>query len=132
MAVSADGKTVWVGESGNDRISVWQLSGGSWLPDTTFGSSGSGTDQFNTPQYLDVSADGRTVWVSDLRNDRISVWTKSGGTWVNQTTFGGSGSDANRFDGPQGVAVSEDGRTVWVADFGNERVSVWARTCPSG
>jgi DNA-binding beta-propeller fold protein YncE len=130
VAVSADGKTVWVAESGNDRISVWRLSGGSWSPDTTFGSSGSGADQFDTPQFLDVSADGRTVWVSDLRNDRVSVWTKSGGSWTNQTTFGRSGSGADRFDGPEGVAVAADGRTAWVADFGNERVSVWVRACP--
>jgi DNA-binding beta-propeller fold protein YncE len=130
VAVSADGKTAWVADSDNDRISVWTESGGVWSNQTTFGSSGSGRGQLNQPESLDVSSDGRTVWVSDFHNNRISVWEQSGGDWVNRAAFGAKGDAADQFSFPNGVAASGNGRTVWVADSGNERVSVWARGCP--
>jgi DNA-binding beta-propeller fold protein YncE len=130
VAVSADGKTAWVADSDNDRISVWTESGGVWTNQTSFGSTGSGPGQLNEPNYLDVSPDGRTVWVSDFRNHRISVWEQSGGSWAYQTSFGSQGDGPNQFDAPNGVAASPNGRTVWVADTGNQRISVWARGCP--
>jgi DNA-binding beta-propeller fold protein YncE len=129
LAVSADGRTLWVADSGNYRISVWRLSGGTWTPDTTFGSKGDGPDEFDIPAGVAVSPDGQTVWVADEKNDRISVWTKSGNTWVNQTTFGsGRGRGRNQFHEPEGVAVTPDGQTVVVGDTGNFRISVWTKS----
>ena len=52
-------------------------------------------------------------------------------TWANLTTFGGQGSGPNQFNGPNSVAVSSDGQTVWVADFTNSRISVWTLVCPA-
>jgi DNA-binding beta-propeller fold protein YncE len=130
IAVSDDGQTVLAADTNNDRIAVWTKSGGSWIPLATFGSRGPGASQFRSPSGVAVSADGQIAWVVDTGNNRIAVWTGSGNRWTSQTTFGSRGSRPNQFDGPLGVAVAADEQTVWVADTLNNRVSVWALTCP--
>jgi DNA-binding beta-propeller fold protein YncE len=105
-----------------------------WTNQTTFGSFGDGPSQFSFPSGVAVSADMLTVWVTDTNNTRISVWTRpdaSSTTWSNATTFGSFGSGASQFANPTGVAVAPDLLTVWVADSGNNRVSVWELACPA-
>ena len=48
-------------------------------------------------------------------------------TWANQTTFGSQGGGLNQFRIPQGIALSGDTLTMWVADTNSGRVSVWTR-----
>jgi sugar lactone lactonase YvrE len=135
--VSADGLTAWVADYGNNRISVWTrpnttTSATSWTNQTTFGSTGSGPSEFDYPAGVVASTDGLTVWVADLDNNRISVWTRPNTTtgatnWTNQTTFGTEGSGPGEFDDPSAVFVSADGLTAWVTELLNNRVSVWKR-----
>lgn len=127
VAVAADGQTVWVADTRNHRISVWIKAGDTWTNQTTFGSYGSGPDQFRAPYGVAVSADGQTLWVAAQDNHRISVWTKVGGAWQPQTTFGSYGNGPSQFSFPSGVAVAADERTVWVADEDNRRISIWAK-----
>ena len=87
-----------------------------------------GRSEFRGPTGVAVAADAQTVWVADSANDRIAVWTRAGGEWTPQTTFGSRGSGLDRFDSPQGVAVAADGQTAWVADSRNDRVAVWVRS----
>ena len=78
VAVSADGLTAWIVDSGNNRISVWtrpDASSTAWSPEATFGSYGTGSEQFDNPRGIALSADRLTVWVADAFNVRISVWT---------------------------------------------------------
>ena len=70
-----------------------------------------------------AAADGQTVWVTD--NNRVAVWTKTGGSWRSQTTFGSGGDGPDEFRNPHGVAVAADGQTIWVADRNNNRIAVW-------
>jgi tripartite motif-containing protein 71 len=128
VAVSADGKTAWVADQGNHRISVWTNAGGGWNPLTTFGGFGSGLGQLNNPQAVAIAPDGLTAWVADSSNNRVSIWTNAGGTWTNAATFGTSGTGPSHFNNPRGVAVAGDGQTVWVVDGFNHRVSVWTNS----
>jgi DNA-binding beta-propeller fold protein YncE len=130
VAVSADGRTAWVADTLNTRVTVWTASGDAWARETAFGSGpGDAPDQFLYPLALAISADGQTVWVTDVGNGRVSVWTKSGEAWENQTTFGnGSGSDTDQFRLSLGIAVGAEEERVWVADTGNDRISIWAKT----
>jgi hypothetical protein len=83
-----------------------------------------------------VSADEQTAWIIDtvLADDdsRISVWKReSSGAWVNEAQFGCDGSGQCPFILPFGVAAASDGQTIWVADTGNRRISVWGLSgCP--
>ncbi|MCA9877299.1 MAG: hypothetical protein KC442_05945 [Thermomicrobiales bacterium] len=132
VAVSAHGLTVWVVDALN-RVSVWTrpyAGSTDWGNQATFGTQGSGSDQFDDPFDVAVSADGLTAWVADTYNDRISVWTRPDAgsiDWTNQTTFGTNGTSPDKLKEPMGVVVSADGLTAWVADQGNDRVSVWTR-----
>lgn len=131
VAVSADQQTAWAVDNENNRVSIWaKQPNGSWANAAILGGLGSGADKFNEPKGVAVAADGKTVWVADALNHRISIWTQQpNGSWANQTTFGGppAGSGSNQLGGPQGVDVSADGLRVWVADTFNNRVSIWTR-----
>jgi DNA-binding beta-propeller fold protein YncE len=128
--VSGDGLTAYIADTANNRMSVWTRaspSSADWTNETTFGSS----SYFDMPVGVFVSDGGRAAWVADLANHRISVWirSRSGSTdWINQTSFGSQGSGAANFDGPSDVWVSSDGKTVWVAETRNSRISVWERS----
>jgi hypothetical protein len=105
-----------------------------WSNQTTFGSHGAGVSQFNFPSGVAVSPDMLTVWVADTNNTRMSVWTRpstSSASWSNPTTFGSFGAGLSQFKNPYRVAVAPDGRTVWVADAFNHRISVWELACPA-
>ncbi|MGH2616355.1 MAG: pentapeptide repeat-containing protein, partial [Thermomicrobiales bacterium] len=135
VAVADNGLTAFVGDQGspltltNSRVSVWRKQpNGSWTNPFSLGNgTGDDADQFENPTGVAVSGDGRTLWVADTGNKRISVWTESNGLWAPLTRFGSAGSGPGQFSDPVGVAVSGDGQTVWVIDRINTRVSVWAR-----
>jgi DNA-binding beta-propeller fold protein YncE len=46
-------------------------------PLTTFGSQGSGPNQFQYLAGVAVAADEQTVWVADQFNNRVSVWSQT-------------------------------------------------------
>jgi DNA-binding beta-propeller fold protein YncE len=82
---------------------------------------------------LDValSPDGLTLWGTQVNRGYVLVWTRtssSSTTWTSRGRFGKSGTGANSFTNPMGIAVSADTLNVWVADFYNERISVWTRS----
>jgi sugar lactone lactonase YvrE len=133
-AISPDGLTVWIADSNNNRVVVWNRSDASstaWTYSTQFGSSGSGDENFGAPWCVAVSADTLTAWVADGDNKRVVVWTRPDATstaWSYNAQFGSAGSGDGNFDNPAGVAIAPDTLTVWVTDGGsNNRVSIWTR-----
>ena len=48
-----------------------------WSFTAQFGSAGTSDGNLNWPAGVTVSADGRTAWVADRVNKRISIWTYS-------------------------------------------------------
>jgi sugar lactone lactonase YvrE len=133
VVVSADSLTAWVADVNNSRIAIWtrpDTASTTWSYSTQFGTSGAGNDNFNRPQGVFVSADTLTAWIADMNNNRIAVWTRpntSSTTWSYSAQFGTSGSGNDNFTNPTGVVVSADSLTAWIADFGNDRISIWTR-----
>jgi RHS repeat-associated protein len=82
-----------------------------------FGSYGSGSSQFNEPEYVTTDASGN-VWVADSFNHRIQEFTGEG-SFVRQ--FGQQGSGLSQFADPAAVAIDHK-KNVWVADAGNNRL----------
>jgi DNA-binding beta-propeller fold protein YncE len=63
----------------------------------------------SNPHDVELSADGKLLYVSDLGNDRVAVL----GT-------GRAGKGANVFTTPEGVVIRD--QDLWISDSGNNRV----------
>lgn len=113
IAISPHG-TVYVADTGNDRIQVFDRDG-TYL--RGFGSRGDERGQFRRPMDLDIDDAGR-VYVAELGGDRVQVFSAQG-EWLRE--FRGEDTEAGPFDGAAGVWVAPDG-DVFVADFYNDRV----------
>ena len=113
IAIAADG-TVFVANTGNDRIEVFDENG---VFLRTFGGSGEGPGEFRRPMDVDLGADG-LVYVAELGGDRVQVFRPRGEL---VRTIRGDGTPAGAFDGAAGVLVSPEG-DIYVADFYNGRV----------
>ena len=101
----------------NDRIVQmgFDMNGSGW---TTFGTHGTGNNQFHFPRGIFVY--GLTkIYVTDQANNRIVMMSDmSGSGW---TTFGSSGSGVNQFSAPLGIFV-DGAQRIYVADSGNGRL----------
>lgn len=105
------GKTkIYVADMGNSRIvRVDDMEGSNW---TTFGSSGSGANEFNRPIGVFVDTNGK-IYVVDQVNSRIvRIDDMSGAGW---TSLGTRGSGANQFASPAGIFVDSSGK-IYVTD----------------
>ena len=122
---------LYVADQGNNRIRRISPLGG--YVGTLAGNGGGGyadgfyTDaSFNNPIGVAVDGSGN-VYVADQGNNRIRKITPVGvvSTLAGSGTQGGiNGTGASaQFNGPSGVAVDGSG-TVYVADFGNQRIQV--------
>lgn len=105
-----------------------------WTNLTTFGSTGSGSNELDRPSSVVLTSDGKTALIGDADNNRISVWTRPSNTstsWPNSTTFGSFGSGAGQLNQPRGIALTADDLTLLIADMDNNRVSIWSRSTAS-
>lgn len=113
IAVASDG-TVWVADTGNDRIEAFDANGGFLR---AFGSRGAGPGEFRRPMDIDVDAQGR-LYVAEHGGDRVQVFSARGELLRSVT---GEDAPGGGFDAAAGVVVSPSGE-VYVADFYNHRV----------
>ena len=113
--------TVVVADTGNDKIKVYDAVGNFVR---RFGASGSGPGQLNGPR--DVAASASQIFVADTGNDRV-VQFSTGGAFV--SAFGSTGNATNQLESPQGIftqGTPAATTSVFVADTGNDRISVWS------
>lgn len=119
IAVSKEG-TVFVADTGNDRIHAFDASGKFlW----TFGRSGEGPGELRWPMDLDIDREGR-LYVAELGGDRVQVFTEEGDLL---REIRGDETPGASFDGAAGVLVSPTG-DIYVADFYNHRVVAFGGT----
>jgi DNA-binding beta-propeller fold protein YncE len=112
VAVSPDGGTISVSDSGNNRIQQFDTNG---VFLAAFGVSGTGPGQFNTPKGLTYDSGG-SLYITDSGNNRIALANISVVTGVTGT----NGTALGQFSGPVNSSLDDYG--VYVADTGNNRV----------
>jgi tripartite motif-containing protein 71 len=116
LTVDSDG-AVYVTDYTSDRVLKFGADGSvvqQW------GSSGSGSGQFDAPFGISVDERG-AIYVVDQLNNRIQKFGPDGSA---QTAWGKAGAGKGELRTPFAVAASS-GR-VYVADFGNDRVQVFS------
>lgn len=97
----------------------WDSAGNPLPPLGTLNTPGSADGRLNLPS--DVAIFGDRVYVSEVGNNRISVFDLNGSF---QGRWGSAGSAHGQFRGPRGIAVDRDG-LIYVMDTGNSRVEVF-------
>jgi len=122
VAVSPDGKWVYVTDTWNHRI---QKFGADGTPVTSWGHGvyGDTSDPFGLwgPRGIAVDSKGR-VYITDTGNKRVVVYDADG-KFITQ--FGEIGLDPGQFDEPVGLALDSQGN-IYVADTWNQRIQVFA------
>jgi len=113
VAVTPDGSTIAISDSGNNRIQRVDTTVGNLID--VFGALGSDSGEFNTPKGLTYDSVG-TLYIVDSGNNRIVLFE---GNTVNGTT-GSGGTSLGQFSNPVNLCIGTTG--VYVADTGNNRV----------
>jgi DNA-binding beta-propeller fold protein YncE len=150
IAVSSKGNLIYVSDSGNHRIQIFEYVGNTSTNDYeydygyhyiatigTTGSAGPSNTQLNNPHGIAVSSIDNRIYVADTGNHRVQVFKYDDNTSTYNfiTTIGipygiikdiisVAGESNTRFNEPIGVAVSPTNR-IYVADKGNRRVQVF-------
>src|SRR6185295_972848 len=149
VAVSPDGRSVYVVSESSDSIAHFfrDLTTGALAYDgclNNTGSQGCG-DLPNAPiegaSGVAVSPDGKSVYVTGWGSDTVAHFFRSGpqGQIAYDGCLGNDGSNGCAdmpgapLDGPRGVTVSPDGKSVYVASYAtNGSVTHLLRTGPDG
>jgi DNA-binding beta-propeller fold protein YncE len=152
LAISADGRHVYVASSRSDAIAVFtrharsgrltQRSGAAGCV-ASKGAHGCATGRgLNGPNSVAVSADGRSVYATSLISDAVTSFRRNRRTGALTQLRGDGGCVANRstpgcatgraLDGPDVVTVSPDGGNVYVGAFVGNAIAVFDRNASSG
>ena len=69
-----------------------------------------------------LSPDGSILYVTDVKNNRVSEFNPSNGNFLG--SWGSKGTTHGHFEQPMGIAVDPSGN-IYVNDFGNDRIEVF-------
>lgn len=105
--VTPDGREVWVGSNATGRVSV---------VDTRTGEVTAAAEGFSWPYRVLFSPDARTVWIPDYRGESLRVLDRATRRELQRVAFPGGG--------PQGIAITPDGRFVLLSMSAEGRVAV--------
>lgn len=117
VAVDTIEGTIYVADTGNDRIQVFD-KGGAFL--MIWEKPG----ELSKPSSLAVHAEKGLI-IADTGNHRIRVISLLSLEVKDMRPFKGRGSSEGQFDSPMGVAIDARTGNVIVADTGNKRIQVF-------
>ena len=152
LAISRDGKNVYVAASRSDAIAVFRRNARTGKLTQRSGTAGciaakgaggcAEARGLNGPNSVAVSADGKNVYATSLISDAVTTFRRKPSTGALTQARGGSGCIANgavpgcaagrALDGPDVVTVTPDGDNVYVGAFFGDAVAAFARDASTG
>jgi DNA-binding beta-propeller fold protein YncE len=152
VAISRDGRNVYVASSRSDAITVLGRNARTGKLRQRRGTAGciaargangcAAARGLNGPNSVAVSADGKNVYATSVISDSVSVFRRNRSSGALSQARGESGCIAARampgcatgraLDGPDVVTVSPDGRNVYVGAFFGNAVAVFSRDPSTG
>lgn len=114
--VAVVGNDVYIADFGNNRIQRFNKSTGAYV--SQFGTSGSGAGQLSNPSGLVYNPANGFLYVSEIGNDRISVFSTVG---TYQFQFASIGSGDGQLNNPYVLGIDSNSN-VYAADATNNRV----------
>lgn len=99
---------IWVVETGQHRISVFDLDGNRLK---TIGKRGVDIGEFNYPTFIWIDDEG-LIYIVDAMNFRIQILDQNTSSFF---AFGEAGDASGYFAHPKGIATDKDGN-IYVAD----------------
>jgi len=149
MIIDNSNQILYVSDSGNDRIVIFELVTGTTCPSGTdkvvngvcfveeFGTTGTDDGEFDDPTGLAYDSANDLLYVADSDNDRIQIFEIVNGNTCPSGTdeiingvcfveeFGTSGTGDGQFDTPIGIALDTINDLLVVADSDNDRIQVF-------
>ena len=137
LALSRDGTSLYVVDRDNDRVKIFEITGGNNCPsgtediindevcfDDDFGSTGSSNGRFDTPTSLAIDMGNGDVYVVDSDNNRVQRFQADGD--FDNLTFGSSDNDDDEYLGtPSAIAIHQSTDYIYVADSASNSISVF-------
>ena len=149
MIIDNTQQMLYVTDSGNDRIVIFELVTGTTCPSGTeevvdgvcfveeFGTSGNDEGEFDDPAGLAYDSTKDLLYVADSDNNRIQIFEIVDGNTCPTGTeeivngvcfveeFGTSGTGNGNFDTPLGIALDTTNDLLFVADSDNDRIQAF-------
>ncbi|MEA2516310.1 MAG: tripartite motif-containing protein 71 [Actinomycetota bacterium] len=110
IALNSTGSWLYVADTQNSRIQVFDAIGGGFI--MKWGTQGNGDDQMDNPTGIALDANDN-VYVADSRNARVMKFSSTG-TFI--TKWGTPGTGVGQFAVPAGIAVNDARGSVYVTD----------------
>jgi len=150
VAISPDGRHVYVASSSSDAIAVFARNARTGVlrqPSGTAGCVAAGGTEgcaravgLDGPNSVTVSPDGSTVYATAVDSNSVTAFARDAGTGgLTQLADGCLAAGAvdgcrpgRALTGADAIAVSPDGRTVYVAAFHGNAIAVLARDPATG
>ena len=149
MVVDNSNQILFVSDTGNNRIVMFELVSGTTCPTDTvesidgvcfveeFGNKGTGNGEFDEPTGLAYDNTNDLLYVSDTDNNRIQIFQivdddtcpasteeiVDGVCFVEE--FGNKGTGNGNFDTPMGITLDDKNEFLYVADSDNDRIQVF-------
>jgi DNA-binding beta-propeller fold protein YncE len=120
------GYSAAVDGSGNIYVSLYYCGTVvKWAPNATSGTLVV-TGLSTAVRFIVLGENRSALYVSDAGNNRIQKFIIGGnGTGITVAGGNGAGTNLNQLKSPAGIRVTSDGQTLYIADYGNNRIVKW-------